>query len=267
MENATKALLIAAGVMIAVMILSLLLIGYNQISDYYNKQHESTEVDQLTKFNSKFENYHRNKIRGSDMISLMNRVRDYNTTQHYQQGTGYERIIIKISIGTSNLDSFRYITQSNKTNYDFTYESILPNTGIITNESGSDDQLVSVTSKITNEINNNSSLGVSDTNLQTLTANISNIVLATNIENSSLEYDQRTREKRINLLKNTLKLSEDQINSNLEKIKKITCQYYEYTQFKRAYFDCTDVKYDEKTGRVCEMNFEVRTNGGNVEFN
>ena len=39
MENATKALLISAAVMIAIMVLSLLMIAYNQISDYYQNQH------------------------------------------------------------------------------------------------------------------------------------------------------------------------------------------------------------------------------------
>ena len=38
MENATKALLIAAGVLIGIIILSMLLLGYNQISNYYNNR-------------------------------------------------------------------------------------------------------------------------------------------------------------------------------------------------------------------------------------
>ena len=37
MENATKALLIAAGVLIGIIILSMLLLGYNQISNYYQQ--------------------------------------------------------------------------------------------------------------------------------------------------------------------------------------------------------------------------------------
>ena len=88
----------------------------------------------------------------------------------------------------------------------------------------------------------------------------------------------KNRQKRAELIKRVLNIditysdeetavanssSQDKINE----IKKIALQYYQYIQFKRAYFDCTEVKYDEKTGRVCEMNFEVRTNGGNVEFN
>ena len=41
MENATKALLIAAGVLIGIIILSMLLLGYNQISNYYQQKSDN----------------------------------------------------------------------------------------------------------------------------------------------------------------------------------------------------------------------------------
>ena len=33
-------------------------------------------------------------------------------------------------------------------------------------------------------------------------------------------------------------------------------RYYEYVQFKRANFNCTNVKYNEYTGRIEKMEFE-----------
>lgn len=45
----------------------------------------------------------------------------------------------------------------------------------------------------------------------------------------------------------------------IEAIKEIASKYYQYTQFKRAYFKCTEMKHDSGTGRVVEMNFEVQT--------
>ena len=41
-------------------------------------------------------------------------------------------------------------------------------------------------------------------------------------------------------------------------IKNIVSQYYQYTQFKRALFECTDVNMDNETKRVVEMNFKVK---------
>ena len=34
------------------------------------------------------------------------------------------------------------------------------------------------------------------------------------------------------------------------------CTYYEYIQFKRAHFNCTDSKYNERTGRIIDLDFE-----------
>ena len=32
--------------------------------------------------------------------------------------------------------------------------------------------------------------------------------------------------------------------------------YYEYVQFKRAHFDCTNIEYDNNTGRITKMDFK-----------
>ena len=81
MENATKALLIAAGVLLAMMLISLLVMGYNRISSYYEQKHELIMAEQLDKFNKEFQNYNRSDIRGNELISLMNKVIDYNVSQ------------------------------------------------------------------------------------------------------------------------------------------------------------------------------------------
>lgn len=57
MENATKALLIAAGVLIGIIILSMLLLGYNQISNYYQQQSDNLSLKQIVELNKKFTNY------------------------------------------------------------------------------------------------------------------------------------------------------------------------------------------------------------------
>ena len=41
-----------------------------------------------------------------------------------------------------------------------------------------------------------------------------------------------------------------------ESIKEDALVYYEYTQLKRAYFNCTGTAYNQQTGRIVEMNFE-----------
>lgn len=52
----------------------------------------------------------------------------------------------------------------------------------------------------------------------------------------------------------------------IDTIKNIVSQYYQYTQFKRAQFECKEVKIDTETRRVVEMNFEVKIKNGHVQF-
>ena len=277
MENATKALLMAAGVMLAIMILALVVMGYNQMSNYYNEKHNSTVVEQTIAFNKRFENYHREKIRGNDMISLMNRIIDYNATQSYQDGTNYERISVTITIGdTSIRDQFKYKDKDGNI-----YGNDIINTEEITNASGTgiinDKRLVAITNT-ENDMREKAKLelgidNITESQLQSLSSNIANIII--NENDITYEMNIRNREKRAALLESILRIdipikNNTAISANeaqIKTIKEIACQYYQYTQFKRAYFDCTEVIYDEGTGRVCEMNFELRTNSGTVEFN
>ena len=79
MENASKALIIAGSVLIALMIIGALLLMFSNLSNYQGTDTQGTREAQVVEFNNQFETYNRNDIRGSDMISLMNRVVDYNT--------------------------------------------------------------------------------------------------------------------------------------------------------------------------------------------
>ena len=114
MENISKALLIAAGMLIVMMLLTLVIIGYNKISFYYELQHESIIVEQLDKFNKQFQNYSGKVIRGNELISLMNKIIDYNTSQSYQEGIEYKPIKVKIHIGSEHIDELRYEIDGNR---------------------------------------------------------------------------------------------------------------------------------------------------------
>lgn len=256
MENATKALLIAAGVMLSLMILSLLLIGYNQISSYYADKENITHAKQLSEFNSVYENYNRNKIRGSDLISLMNRIIDYNSQNVYEEGTGYKRIEVTISIGD-------IIWKKNFQYSEIDTSIVTLTNGNITNVTGNnntaDRQLTAITGIETKLINTSGIARLTSDKLQKLSSNISNIM------NDGSEYAI----KRELLIKNILGRDIGTITtSDMNKIKEIARQYYQYMQFKRAYFECTNFEYDGETGRVCQMDFKVTIDSnGLVVFN
>ena len=109
MENATKALLIAAGVLIGIIILSMLLLGYNQISNYYQQQSDNLSLRQIVELNKKFTNYDGKTIRGNEMLSVINSVVDYNTWVAQNANEGYEEIQLNISFEIHNfLDKLRF---------------------------------------------------------------------------------------------------------------------------------------------------------------
>ena len=78
MENASKALLIAGGVLIAIIILSMLLMVYSKIIEIKNAQEEEKELKQLVAFNSQFEAYNKKLMYGADVITLINKVFESN---------------------------------------------------------------------------------------------------------------------------------------------------------------------------------------------
>ena len=72
MENASKALLMAAGVLISLVIIGAFILMMSNVTDYQNKSDVQVASEQIAEFNNTYETYNRNNVRGSDMVSLMN---------------------------------------------------------------------------------------------------------------------------------------------------------------------------------------------------
>ena len=66
MENASKALLIVAGMLIVGIILMLIIYGWRSISDYYKYGQTLQNIEDVAKFNKQFENYDRDDLYGTE---------------------------------------------------------------------------------------------------------------------------------------------------------------------------------------------------------
>ena len=97
MENATKALLIAGGILISIRIISLFLTMYNRMSSFQKKQESEKEFAQISTFNSGFEAYNKKVMYGTDIISLMNKAIENNKTKSASTGD-YNFVNIKLTI-------------------------------------------------------------------------------------------------------------------------------------------------------------------------
>lgn len=79
MENATKALLIAGGVLIAILILSAGIYLYVLFSNQSEEYSQVISAVEIQKFNSKFDVYlGRENITAQEIVSVVNLAREYN---------------------------------------------------------------------------------------------------------------------------------------------------------------------------------------------
>ena len=105
MENASKALIMAGGILIAILVIGALMLMFNQIGSYEKAQTSNVKNSQLAQFNIDFERYtDDNGITGADLVSLANKIIDYNKKTGVSNSVNYD---IKMSLEVENIENFR----------------------------------------------------------------------------------------------------------------------------------------------------------------
>lgn len=140
MENASKALLMAGGILIALLIVAVLVYSFGNMGQYVSNEEKKQQTEQLSAFNNQYESYNRNLLRGTDVISVINKVIDNNkkygvsglNESTYLMNVEFEmkEAIVYTKEGTSssvsfkvgqryNIDSFNSIKQNEDAFTDF----------------------------------------------------------------------------------------------------------------------------------------------------
>ena len=121
MENATKALTMAAGILIAMMVVSLIVVGINRVGSVKKVEQEALLNQELEKFNRNFESYNTNVLTGYKIISLANMA--YDTNERYRTVDGYKSVEIYASflnpndiISGSGIEEKKYLQYENINN-------------------------------------------------------------------------------------------------------------------------------------------------------
>ncbi len=121
MENASKALLIAGGILIALIIISMLILMFSRIANIKKNQEEQTKIEQLSAFNAQFEAYNKKLMYGVDVITLINKVVENN--KKYSSNEDYKIVITlngsEITSSNSLIDNEqeKYLFKCNKMEY------------------------------------------------------------------------------------------------------------------------------------------------------
>lgn len=87
MENAVKALEMAAGVMLGVILMALVAYFFTNISSWPENEEDIMSREQLAKFNLEYDVYNKSKMYGVDVISCLNKVVSNN--EKYAQGGAF----------------------------------------------------------------------------------------------------------------------------------------------------------------------------------
>ena len=95
MENASKALIMAGGVLISLMVIGLLVMFFNNLSDLQKIEQSGEEVEQTAEFNKQYDVYARN-VYGSELLSIANKIDDYNKRE--SENKGYTKIELEVQI-------------------------------------------------------------------------------------------------------------------------------------------------------------------------
>ena len=78
MENASKALLMAGGILLAIITLSLIIYLTSSTTRMAEEQDAKTLSEQITEFNKSYEAYNRRRMYGTDVITIVNKAIDHN---------------------------------------------------------------------------------------------------------------------------------------------------------------------------------------------
>ena len=96
MENASKALIIAGGVLIGVLILSMFVYVFRSAANTNKNYDEKKAKEQLEAYNAEFEVFNRNNNTIMDLLTVINLAYDTNVSCDYDPQNNIE-ILIKIS--------------------------------------------------------------------------------------------------------------------------------------------------------------------------
>ena len=266
MENASKALLMAGGVLLVMLIVSFFIFSWGKFSEFYNQSDELAKITDITKFNLQFTNYDRDGVYGYELLSLANKVADYNFRKSNDSEAKNDEkskpisLQIKMEKGKVN-DKIAYGDTAvlfTSGNYDTGsinsgFTSLLSNISALENEYGKEN-LQNLSKSIGDIFIDESRYSTADDLLEAKKEVIRKF-------NSITKQRGTQKDTQYNNIANCNfdeKRNVANLYSIIQSYKNVAYKYYEYVQFKKAKFnsDSSAIQYDNVTQRITHMKFE-----------
>lgn len=240
MENAAKALLIAGGVLISILVIGAFIFLFRDISKTQVDLEEVKALQQVDEFNKQFTSYEKT-LYGHELLSLINMITDYNEKA---TSLGYNQISIRV-------ENLTLGTVVNQQNYDRTPTQ---------NTIGFMGELIEIKFEMEDR---------SDFYGMT-TSDKENLIKLWAYRNDITSSDN-TKKQKARQLHDLLKrycvgngFSADDAGirsfiSRIERDKGSTIERYEdYIDFKRRKFEFRTTGFENRTGRINRMEFRQR---------
>lgn len=109
MENASKALLMAGGILIAILVIGVALYMFDSSSFLFQSSEDTELAKQIEAFNREYEAYNRKLMRGTDIVSIINKVNSNN--KKYEDIPEYQ-----MSVEFTLIEELGYIKKEQKNN-------------------------------------------------------------------------------------------------------------------------------------------------------
>lgn len=101
MENASKALIMAGSVLIALVVISFLVMFFDNLQSFKKTESNVEQIQKSEEFNKQYDVYARD-VYGSEILSLANKINDYN--KRIAEDDGYTKIELYVTI-RNDIDS------------------------------------------------------------------------------------------------------------------------------------------------------------------
>jgi len=256
-SSISKALIMVAGVLVAMIVIGLITMSFNTFSQWASTQDDEVVIEQTQKFNKEYEAYDKDLMYGVDVISCLNKVKSNNDAilgKYSEQLDANYAIEATVKLNDSKLDETLIVYHITSTG-NGKQEEYPQNAGPSKNAKTLKDLGFSFLNTSYSSLSSRfkaSTVIKTDHTTGTVDLKTDNLVLNASTTNTDVVIKLLSASNAMSqIIKNTDSASKNDYNG-WTAVEFRTGLYY----LKTKKFKCTNISYNPKTGRVNKIDFE-----------
>ncbi len=273
MENAAKALEIAAGLLLAIIIISLIVYFFSTISEWPQQEDSMQSAEQLAQFNLEYEVYEKTAMYGVDVISCLNKAKSNN--EKYVEGsagflTGNKygndftiNVYVKINEPLQERMEIYYFDEvlnketqrMSDTTTEFTSLSGVKTLSMLKIEELNTNKYYTDFIPDTDKLFSQTKILDNATKYMVPTGGSHKLIMEDGTEKNYYSIVDSQLKKLLEISSKDLKITKKNNDPNTYRYWSTVIWETALYNFKTKRFTCDSINYNQKTGRVCELYF------------